>query len=259
MKNLSDVYFQGIADDMANAKQISSIYTNMSDVGDIRENILLRFLQSHIPLRSEIVKGGMIFDSIGNCSKQIDLIVVSDSALKFSYFDRDASNSKCMQTVEGTLAAISVKSNLKTDTLDEALKNLSSIPQMPSEVIKNIFARNKHEYYRFPYKIIFSYESTMTPESIMEKIISFNQEMNLKTHQMVDLVVVNNKCYVEKNVLSTPGVEGKITYEFKEPPEETKKGTSPLFKLLLAIHAGTTWSPHVTFDYSNYHEAMNLY
>src|SRR3990167_7809402 len=101
VQNLSQIYFQGIADDIANAKQISSIFPNMSDVGDIRENILLKFLQSHLPLRCAVVKGGCVFDSNANESKQIDLLVVNDSSLRFSYFDRDTENSKNLQTIEG--------------------------------------------------------------------------------------------------------------------------------------------------------------
>ncbi len=131
-------YFQGISDDMSNAKHISCIFSNMGDLGDVRENVLLQFLKTHLPARCSVFKGGCIFDSLGNCSRQIDLLVCSDSALRFSYFDRDEQNSKTVQTVEGCLAAISVKSTLSKATLYEALENIDSIPMMPEYMVQNM-------------------------------------------------------------------------------------------------------------------------
>lgn len=175
LQDFSKKYFQGIADDISNAKVISSIFPNMSDIGDIRENILQKFLQSHLPSRFSIVKGRFIFASLANISKQIDLLVVNDFSLKFSYFDQHAQNSKNIQTVEGCLTAISVKSTLDKDKIYEALFNLASIPKMPKDILEKInpqLGKARNNYLNFPKKVIFSF-SGLSVETTLNHINSF--------------------------------------------------------------------------------------
>ena len=43
--------------------------------GNKRENLLIRFLNDHLPTRYEAFKGGSIFDSLGNKSDQVDIII----------------------------------------------------------------------------------------------------------------------------------------------------------------------------------------
>ena len=105
-------YFQNIADSMDAEKRSSSVFPNMSDLGTAREDILKEFLKKHLPIRCEVIKGGFIFDSLGNESKQIDLIITNDLTLQFKQFDDINSTGKSFNLIDGCYGAISVKSTL---------------------------------------------------------------------------------------------------------------------------------------------------
>jgi hypothetical protein len=109
-------YFANRANILEDQAKSAKIYDNPVDKGDVREGIVLGFLQDHLPKRCEIIRGGYVFDQFGNRSKQIDLIVTSDSTLQFKqrYSTHEI---KSFNTTEGTLAAISVKSTLDKEEL----------------------------------------------------------------------------------------------------------------------------------------------
>jgi hypothetical protein len=266
LQSLSKAYFQGIADDISNAKMISSIFSNMGDVGDIRENILLKFLQTHLPLRCAVVKGGCIFNSEAVESKQIDLLIVNDSSLRFSYFDRDSQNSKNIQTVEGCLVAISVKSTLDKTQLFDALQNISTIPKMPNEMLEKVSPSltSREHYLTFPLKIVFAFSGT-SPETTLTHVNDYYMNNLLEEHQKADLIVVNNSFCIEK--ISKGGMRtrnGSLIPEGTYHPtfnanSGTKFGAYPLFRLLIKIQATTLWAPHVMLTYDNYLNAMEFH
>lgn len=70
-------YFTNQGNKLQSQAKEASIFDNKGDVGTTREDILFNFLQAHIPARCNIIKGGFVFDSMGNKSRQIDLLVVS--------------------------------------------------------------------------------------------------------------------------------------------------------------------------------------
>ena len=273
LKSLSQNYFQGIADDISNAKQISAIFPNMSDVGDVRENILLKFLQSHLPSRCSVVKGGCVFDFLDNCSNQIDLLVVNDFSLRFSYFDKDSQNSKNIQTIEGCLAAISVKSTLGKGELEEALHNLSSIPPMPKNIVDKInpTITTRETYLDFPRKIVFSF-SGQSVQTTLDHINNFYKENNfLQNHQKADLVIVNNSFCIQRTYkgvgITRDGTkipEGTYHPMYKAYPDGTPKyqhkfGALPLFWLLKTIQETTAICSHILFNYQEYVDALDFH
>lgn len=268
LKNLSENYFQGIADDISNAKVISSIFPNMSDVGDIRENVLLKFLQTHLPTRCSVIKGGFVFDSENNISNQIDLLVVNDFSLKFSYFDQHFQNSKNIQTVEGCLAAISIKSTLDKDKLFDALRNISSIPKMPSDMVKKInpaLGESRNIYLSFPKKIIFAYSSNLSIEKIIEHIHNFYIEnSNLEDYQKADLIIVNNSFCIQRvykgggKTRDGSNVSEGTFHPMSSDKNKTSFGALPLFWLLMKIQETTQLCPHVLFDYQKYFDNMDF-
>jgi hypothetical protein len=74
-------YFESQADRIDKERQ--TILDNHPDIGDLREDTVLDFLNRHTPKRCASIKGGFIFDHLGNRSKQIDIIITSDSTLQF--------------------------------------------------------------------------------------------------------------------------------------------------------------------------------
>ncbi len=257
-------YFQGIADDISNSKNTSSIFPNMGDLGDVRENVLLQFLKTHLPARCSVFKGGCIFDSSGNISNQIDLLICSDAAVRFSYFDRDSQNSKTVQTVEGCLAAISVKSTLSKDTLYEALNNLDSIPVMPKYVIQNMspLLQEKEYVLKFPLRIIFALSSESSTETILKNIDDFYRDKKIDDCKKPTLIISNNQFSISKiGPKDGKTRDGNIipagTF-FPEHNTGSKFGDFPLFRLIVQIQQAAQWVPHMIIDYAKYIDAFSF-
>jgi hypothetical protein len=109
-------YFQNSADSLGVEANKMGIFSNTSDVGDSRENMLFTFINNHIPIRCRVIKGGFVFDSNGDKSRQVDLIVTSDSTFQFKQSENNTKE-KSFNCVEGCLAVISVKSYLNKKEL----------------------------------------------------------------------------------------------------------------------------------------------
>ena len=103
-------YFQSQADKMEVAMNSANIYDNSVDKGTMREDLFFDFLKTHVPFRCNVTKGGFVFDSLGNKSKQIDIIITNDQTLQFKETSED--KTRQFNCVEGCYAVISVKSHL---------------------------------------------------------------------------------------------------------------------------------------------------
>jgi len=102
-------------------------YYNKSDIGTLREDLLFDFLESHIPTRCNVIKGGFVFDSTGSKSSQIDLMVCNDQTFQFKKSGDNNNKTKSFNCVEGCYAVISVKSYLNKAALIDSLQNLASV------------------------------------------------------------------------------------------------------------------------------------
>src|SRR3989344_5832228 len=100
-------YFQSVADSLNETSGKAAIYPNNSDKGIQRENIFVGFLEGYLPARCKVIRGGFVFDSLGNGSNQIDILVTNDLTLQFE--PKDLRSFSC---IEGCYASISIKSNL---------------------------------------------------------------------------------------------------------------------------------------------------
>lgn len=266
LQKISQKYFQGIADEISNTKNISSIFPNMTDVGDARENIFLKFLKLHLPTRCSVVRGGGIFDLNGNISNQIDILVVNDFALKFSYFEQHSDNSKNIQAIEGCLAAISIKSTLNKKELENALDNLASIPPMPADIVNCISPQltNRDTYLNFPRKIIFAF-SGQSVETTLKQINEFYSPRTLSDFQKVDLIVVNNAFCIQRTYKggATTRDGTNITEGNFHPMFSNKKrkrfGALPLLWTLMKIQETTLFTPHILFNYQRYFDSIDFY
>jgi hypothetical protein len=172
------------------------IYDNTVDKGEEREKILLTFLKEHLPKRCEIMRGGYIFDHIGNRSNQIDLIVTSEFTLQFQKLG--ATESKSFNCTEGTIAVASVKSFLNKKELFDALDNLASLPTtrlfVPNTAHDDLF---RDVVMKTPFKVIFAFKGIST-KAILEDLKQYFKEKQPSEASMPDLIIVNNSCAISK-------------------------------------------------------------
>jgi hypothetical protein len=189
-------YFQNIADVLAGDKAASSIFPNPVDAGTSREDILFDFLIRHVPARCEVIKGGFIFNSDGNESKQIDILVTNDLTLQFRQFDKGGQQGKSFNCIEGCYAAISVKTMLDKKNLIDSLENIASIPPMPDMHGKlNPSLTNPQRFYELPYKVVFAFDG-IAPETLISYINEFYSGKKIHQNRYVNIFIVNRKYVV---------------------------------------------------------------
>ena len=186
-------YFQGIAEGLADDKSASRVFPNPTDAGVSREDLLVGFLIAHLPKRCEAIKGGFIFDSEGNESRQIDLIITNDLTLQFKQFDKAGQLGKSFNCVEGCYCAMSVKTTLDRSSILDALENFASIPPMPDMQGRlNPSLSNREQFQDLPYKVVFAFDG-LAGETALGHLDRFYEGSATPQNRRPDLIVVNNK------------------------------------------------------------------
>lgn len=128
------------------------MFAGRADIGGSRERVYAEFLRQHAPSKCNVFLGGFLFDLAGAESKQLDVIVTTDTAPRFNLHNRDGSG-KAFSPVAGTLAVASIKTYLDHLRLCDALDGLASIPPTKGQV-RPILPLT--EYGDWPYKIIYA-------------------------------------------------------------------------------------------------------
>jgi hypothetical protein len=148
-------YYTKVAAVLRGEADAASVFPNTTDVGMSRERVYAEFLKQHAPSKCDVFFGGFLFDEDGAESKQLDIIVTTDTAPRFHFQNTDGSG-KAFSPVEGTLGVVSVKSNLDRSQLFDALGGIASIPPMRSlEGRVNLLLRIKN-YDDWPLKVIYA-------------------------------------------------------------------------------------------------------
>lgn len=148
-------YYQNVGTVLRGEAAAASIFPNSSDIGSSRERIYAEFLKLHAPSKCNVFFGGFLFDLDGTESRQLDIIVTTDTAPRFNLHNRDGSG-KSFSPVEGTLGVASIKSTLNKNELEDALANIASIPPTRSLEGRVSFAVHITGYDDWPYKIIYA-------------------------------------------------------------------------------------------------------
>ncbi|MFO1153422.1 MAG: DUF6602 domain-containing protein [Rhodospirillales bacterium] len=135
--------------------EVASIFPNGVDIGTARENIYREFLRQHVPSKCNVFSGGYLFAEDGAESKQLDLLVTTDTIPRFNFYNRN-NDGKSFSPVEGALAVASIKSKLDKNELDDALDGIASIPASSSLDGRLPVGVKIHNYDDWPYKIIYA-------------------------------------------------------------------------------------------------------
>ncbi len=113
-------YFRSSADVLLADYKRSKIQKAASNLGSNRELFQKHFLSKILPPRLSF-GDGEIWDSQGNQTGQLDLVILRDDATSLDFGGSDT------YLAEGVFAVIEIKSNLTTVKLDEALRTLRSV------------------------------------------------------------------------------------------------------------------------------------
>lgn len=148
-------YYQKVAEVLRGEADAASVFPNTTDIGVSRERIYGDFLRQHAPSKCNVFLGGFLFHMDGTESKQLDVIVTTDTTPRYDFHNRDGGG-KSFSPVEGTLGVASIKSMLDKNQLHDALSGIASIP--PTEPLEGRvpFTINIQNYVDWPYKIIYA-------------------------------------------------------------------------------------------------------
>ena len=217
-------YYKSVGSVLRGEASAASIFPNTTDIGISREKVYARVLKDHLPSSCNVYFGGFIFDMEGNESKQMDIIVINDKAIQFN-FNNSENNGKSFSCIDGCISAVSIKSNLTSHELVDALDNISSIPNQRSLEgrVNPLFAIRNHQ--EWPFKIIFASDG-ISPEACLKTIATFYQNNNhIPLTKRPDLIHVSGKYVfikVGRNTVTRDGeklVEGTYHCVSHKPDE----------------------------------------
>jgi hypothetical protein len=163
-RRLRDYYLK-VGEVLRGDADAASIFPNPTDVGMSRERIYATFLRQHAPSKCNVFLGGFLFDLEGNESRQLDVIVTTDTAPRFNLHN-SGDGGKAFSPVEGTLAVVSIKSTLDKTQLYDALDGLASIPPTQSLEGRLPPLARIINYDDWPFKVIYA-TNGLTTQTIL--------------------------------------------------------------------------------------------
>lgn len=254
-------YYLDVASVLRGEASVASIFPNSTDVGMSREQVYAEFLRQHAPSKCNVFFGGFLFGDDGSESKQLDIIVTTDTTPQFNFHNRDGSG-KSFSPVEGTLGVASVKSMLNKHELEDALEGIAAIPPTTSlehRIVSDISISN---YDDWPFKIIYASDgiSADTLKSHLETYYSNNPSIPLGRRP--NIIHVAGKYILFR---ATPGA---IEWDAeKQKHEKIEEGSFRVFVddpdlqgIIWTLHGlqqSATASTHILYSYRNIFNAIN--
>lgn len=186
-------YYAKIAAVLRGEADVASVFPNTTDIGLSREGIYAEFLRNHLPSKCNVFLGGFVFDEQEKESKQLDIIITTDTTPRFK---PTTGSDKSFSPIEGTLGVVSVKSNLNKEQLIDAVAGIASIPPM-APLDKRVSPLLKiSDYEDWPLKVIYATESVQ-PETLLSHLNEFYQNhAEILFARRPNIIHVAGKCCI---------------------------------------------------------------
>lgn len=203
-------YYTNVGEVLRGEANAASIFPNASDIGTSRERIYAEMLRSHVPSSCNVVLGGFLFDQEGNESKQLDILIVNESSLRFDFPSRDGIG-KSFACIDGCVGVVSVKSKLDSRELIDSLKNIASLPdkqplrgdQIPGGLVLP-------HYDDCPWKIVYASDG-IELTTLQESLNGFySKHPEIPYHKRPNLIHVAGKYALSRSRLDSVGPRGNV-------------------------------------------------
>jgi hypothetical protein len=193
--NIVEIFDQ-VADKMrSDLAEVRSALQHPGLKGSSLEEVVRRFLREYLPATLD-VSTGVIVDSTGNISRQID-IIISDAA-KTPIFYRKGDIR--VIPVEGVYSVMEVKADLTTQELERAFKNMKSVRELqktayevddgPIKKRKNLYGR---EWQAWPTNyFVFAFDSAPL-DKLGSLLAQWYTEERLPEWERIDTICVLNR------------------------------------------------------------------
>ncbi len=248
-------YFQNIASALEDKGLATTVFPGVAQEGLSRQALLMRFLAGHLPDRCRVLTGGHVFDSCGNVSKSIDLMVASDLALQLKQSD------KWFICLEGCVCVISTADVLDNAACKDCLENLASVPLMP-EVPAGLEFLYSARPQSSLVKAVFAFEGA-DAEATLAQVEEFYAANQVPEGGRPKLIIVNNRYGIvrtgEHGAMTTEGVEipAHAFHVYGCSTSEPRIGGYSLAYLLTEIQSAVACGP-LRIDYGAYLDQLPL-
>lgn len=192
-------YYTKVAEVLRGEADAAAIFPNSSDIGSSRENVYAQFLKQHAPSKCNVFFGGFLFDEEGKESKQMDVLVTTDTTPQFNFHNKD-NQGKSFCPVEGSLAVASIKSTLDKKQLKDSLLGIASIPPMKSLEGRILPILEIPDYDQWPLKIVYA-SNGIDGHTLLKHINAFYKENpQIENSRKPDIIHVAGKYLIMKIV-----------------------------------------------------------
>ncbi|OYQ64696.1 hypothetical protein B9G53_10275 [Pseudanabaena sp. SR411] len=187
-----------------------------------RERIYTEFLKLHAPSKCNIFLGGFLFDMSGAESRQLDVIITTDTTPRYNFHNRDGSG-KSFSPVEGTLGVVSIKSTLNKAEMIDALSGIASIPPTESLEGRLSIGIELLNYDEWPYKIVYA-SNGISGETLLQHLHDYYAENpSVPITRRPNLIHVAGKYIILRAVPGVVVTSGVTDEEPRELPMGTFK------------------------------------
>jgi len=242
-------YFSDVSTALRSQSAAASIFPNATDIGTSRERVYVEFLRTCLPSACNVNLGGFLFDADGNESKQIDVIVTTDTCPQFNFHNKDGQG-KTFSCIDGTLAVASLKSNLNRATLHEALDNLASLPQkqpIQSGTVDPLLSIP--DYADWPYKIIYAPDGVEL-NTLESALFDYIGSKPTRVYDSPNTIHVAGKYSItrtgpEQQLLADETCVEPFTWVSEGDPTDA----GALSRVMVDIQSNLVASRHIVWDY----------
>ncbi|MDU1893058.1 MAG: DUF6602 domain-containing protein [Dysgonomonas sp.] len=195
-------YFEKVASVLRGQADSASIFPNTSDKGTSRELIFIKFLQQHIPSKCDAFLGGFLFGKNGDESRQLDVIITTDSVPRYNFHNQDGKG-KSFCSVDGCIGVASVKSKLDKKELLDSLDLFASIPEQ-KELDDNQMASSfsLDNYEDWPYKIVYASDG-LELKTIIKHLDNFYTTNRVSLYRRPNIIYVPGKYVIYRDMQTT--------------------------------------------------------
>ena len=245
-------YFNNISKKLTIESDLAGGGNHRGDIGTNREEIFKNFLNNHIPNRLKAQLGGEILGLNGMHSGQLDIIISNDIGGRFE------EKEKTFFIAESVASVISVKSFLDKSQLFDALGNISSVPELSTDILSfdSTAKHQKNEFFKYhPSLHIIAYNG-LSAKKISEHLKEYYTiNKSIKTNRYPSNIIVNGKYnihYVKQDTEDEFG-EKILSGSFWIHEINENRAGYPFIHLLSDINKYVQWLPHIHLDMKKYY------
>ena len=219
--------------------------------GSVREETFKQFLGNYLPKRYSVGKGE-VFNSQNRISGELDVILYDEqSSPRFLY----PKKSHTAYPIESVYGAISVKSDLTSNELKIAYRNIKSLKEIALSCFRQ---RSNGLAAPVPITGIFAYSAKRSLDSIVKQVLKLDNELP-DIALRPDFVAILNSGIIGPD---RPLRGASNEYRIPEKPEDRaclqKSGRHTLFVLSMDLYRELGTIILDPFDFTEYHRMPRL-